>query len=110
MNSVKNSSGDTSKLAKCRSAHFGTLSWKELRRLAEARRMIGKLKEVHYSLKGKDDIPGPLYWLQNHTETYDEKWLASGLEPHRKFPTLPYLPWLFSHFVKDRRLFVPKSR
>jgi hypothetical protein len=48
--------------------------------------------------------------LQEHTETFDEKWKEHGLEPYRPFPKLPYLPWLFRHFLRNRRLFVPKSR
>src|SRR5262249_40721633 len=85
------------------------LSWKELRLRAEARRLIGELREVKYCLKGKAEIPGPLYWLQNFTQTFDEKYRTAGLEPYRPFPKLRYLPWLFKHFIEDRRLFVPKS-
>jgi hypothetical protein len=49
--------------------------------------MIGELKEVKCCLKGKGEIPGPLYWLQHHTETFDEKWKEKSLpSPYRKFP------------------------
>src|ERR1051326_1828846 len=85
-----------------------TLSRRQLLEAAEAYRQLEQREEVRRILDGHNGTPGPLYWLQNHTETFDEKWLSSGLEPHRKFPTLPYLPWLFDHFVKDRQLFVPK--
>ncbi len=53
----------------------------------------------------------PLYWLQNWTETFDEKWKEKGLpSPYRPFPTQPYFPFLFQTFQTERRLFVPKSR
>jgi hypothetical protein len=77
---------------------------------AKARLELERRREIRACLEGSQGVPGPLYWLQNHTETFDEKWKEHGLEPYRPFPKLPYLPWLFNHFVKDRRLFVPKSR
>jgi hypothetical protein len=53
----------------------------------------------------------PLHWLQNWTETFDEKWREKGLpSPYRPFPTKPYFPFLFQAFQTSRRLFVPKSR
>ena len=56
-------------------------------------------------------IPGPLYWMQHLTKTYDEHWQAKGLaSPYNHFPDLPYLPWLFNLFLHCRRLLVPKSR
>ncbi len=56
------------------------------------------------------DVPGPLYWLQYCTKTFDEKWKEKGVEPYRRFPKLPYLRWLFRGMMTARRLFVPKSR
>src|SRR5579864_7231971 len=111
MSLARTSLEPTLRQARCLRGELDKLSWKELRRRAEARRMIGELKEVKCCLKGKGEIPGPLYWLQHHTETFDEKWKEKSLpSPYRKFPDLPYLPWLFEHFLRDRRLFVPKSR
>jgi hypothetical protein len=56
------------------------------------------------------DPPGPLYWLQNHTRTFDEHWQSKGTEPYAHFPKLPYMPWLFELFLTERHLFIPKSR
>lgn len=56
-------------------------------------------------------IPGPLWWAWNTTETYDNHWTEKKLSgPHRVFPKLPYLSWLFYKFLTERILFVPKSR
>jgi hypothetical protein len=56
-------------------------------------------------------IPGPLWWLWNCTETFDNHWLNKGLPgPYRPFPRLPYMPWLFSGLLTDKILFIPKSR
>lgn len=60
---------------------------------------------------GDKGIPGPLYWLQRHTKTFDEHWQAKGLDsPYQRFPNLPYFPKLFMLFLSARRLFIPKSR
>ena len=91
----------------------GKLSSAQRRGLIEiAKRLVAEERhqEVRRCLQGHEGVPGPLYWLQNHTETFDEKWKEHGLEPYRRFPRLPYFPWLFAHFLGDRRLFVPKSR
>lgn len=67
-------------------------------------------------------IPGPLYWLRyamgddneaKGLRTFDHHWRDKKTEPFPRFPgpeTHPYLPWLFSLFMSERRLFVPKSR
>jgi len=62
-------------------------------------------------LNGGPDRPGPLYWLQECTQTYDEKWLSKGLAgPYAKFPHLPYWPWLFDLLMREREILIPKSR
>ena len=62
-------------------------------------------------LNGEPDRPGPLYWLQNCTETYDEHWVNKGLSsPYAKFPRLPYWPWLFSLLMNNREILISKSR
>jgi hypothetical protein len=56
-------------------------------------------------------IPGPLWWLQNCTETFDPHYLEKKLDsPHRAFPDLPYFPWFFSRLLTKPIVFVPKSR
>src|SRR6266568_1032592 len=56
-------------------------------------------------------IPGPLYWAWNCTQTFDPHYLEKGLAtPHRSFPQLPYLPWLFYKMLTEPILFFPKSR
>lgn len=55
--------------------------------------------------------PGPYYWATTYTETFDEHWLAKGLNsPHQKFAKMGYLRWLMAQMMVRRRLFVPKSR
>jgi hypothetical protein len=62
-------------------------------------------------LHGHGDRPGPLYWLQECTETYDEHWVQKGLaSPYARFPRLPYWPWLFWLLEHKARLAIPKSR
>ena len=83
--------------------------------MVEARQEADRDLEIELCLNGTnvegDFIPGPLYWLQNHTKTFDEKWRQKGLHgPYRSFSRLPYMPWLFSNFLNCRRLFIPKSR
>jgi hypothetical protein len=56
-------------------------------------------------------IPGPLWWLWNCTETFDNHWLEKGLSgPHRAFPRLPYFKWLFANILQEPVIFFPKSR
>lgn len=71
---------------------------------------------------GGQFIPGPLYWLhyvmgddgrESGVRTFDEHAAEKGGEPFPRFPgpeKLPYLPWLFDVFVRQPRVFVPKSR
>ena len=62
-------------------------------------------------LNGDGTRPGPLYWLQECTETYDEHWVPKGLaSPYAKFPQLPYWPWLFNCLMREREVLIPKSR
>lgn len=66
------------------------------------------LREAAVNERCKRD---PLYWLQNWTETFDEKWREKGLlPPYRPFPRMPYFPFLFQLFQTERRLLVAKSR
>lgn len=56
-------------------------------------------------------IPGALWWALNCTETFDTHWLAKGLSgPYHPFPKMPYMPWLFYQLLKEKILFIPKSR
>jgi hypothetical protein len=52
----------------------------------------------------------PLYWLQNHTQTFDEHWQDKGAQPYARFPNKPYFPFLFYQLKTEKRLFLPKSR
>jgi hypothetical protein len=101
----------SSATAKLDPTALAKLSETELRVVARAIEEERRLSELERCLDKSGKTPGPLYWLQYHTETFDEKWQEKSLSsPYRKFPDLPYLPWLFEHFISDRRLFVPKSR
>ncbi len=62
-------------------------------------------------LKGDGARPAPLYWLQECTKSYDEKWVAHGFDgPYQPFANLPYFPWLFRILQTKDRLLIPKSR
>ncbi len=67
-------------------------------------------QEVRRCLDQSADPPGPLYWLQIRTKTFDEHWQEKGSEPYAKFPKKPYFPRLFELMLAERRLFIPKSR
>lgn len=71
------------------------------------------LHKMRFGAKGKDGywIPGPLWWLWNCTETFDNHWIDKKLKsPHRPFPRLPYMPWLFAKMLQEPIIFFPKSR
>jgi hypothetical protein len=56
-------------------------------------------------------VPGPLAWLWHCTETFDPHYLDKGLSsPHRAFPRLPYMQWLFTEMLTEPVIFFPKSR
>jgi hypothetical protein len=62
-------------------------------------------------LNGEPGCPAPLWWMQECTKSYDEKWKAHGFDgPYQLFPKLPYLPWLFHNLQTEERLLIPKSR
>lgn len=83
-----------------------------LREQASVREALRQRMEVARCL-GQDpecEIPGPLYWLQRLTRTFDERWEEKKCEPKKGFPDLPYLRWVFSEFLREPRLFIAKSR
>lgn len=51
-----------------------------------------------------------LYWLRNHTCTYDEHALKKGLSPNRPFPDLGYMDLAWKALLTSKYLFFPKSR
>ena len=59
-------------------------------------------------------IPGPLYWLQNFTRTFDEHWekrrIYPPLQAYKRFPRKRYFPVIFSRLVTEPLLWIPKSR
>lgn len=62
-------------------------------------------------LNGDGVRPAPLWWMQECTLTYDEKWREHGHDsPYRPFPRLPYFAWVFDLFLTQKRLLVKKSR
>ncbi len=68
---------------------------------------------IRHGKKDKDGywIPGPLFWAWYETETFDPHYLDKGLKsPHRTFPRLPYLPWLFAKLLSEPISFWSKSR
>jgi hypothetical protein len=85
-----------------------------------------RLAEVDYCMRGAkvrgEYIPGPLYWLHyvmgddgsaRGVRTFDEQYIEKGTEAFPRFPgpeELPYLPWMFNLFVREPRVFTPKSR
>ena len=77
---------------------------------ALARQRLWENREEAKCVHGDGQVPGPLYWMQNHTRTYDKHYLEKGTAPYASFPRLAYFPWLVLHFMADRRIFVPKSR
>jgi hypothetical protein len=75
-----------------------------------ARIELEQRREIQRCLDRSADPPGPLYWLQNHTKTFDEHWQQKGTQPYARFPSMPYFPRLFQLLQSERRLFIPKSR
>jgi hypothetical protein len=75
--------------------------------LANKCRAKKRLTELEQAERCRTD---PLYWLQNHSRTFNEYWRENGTEPYAKFPDKPYFPILFEYLQKSRRLFLPKSR
>lgn len=78
--------------------------------MGRARIELEHRRAIRRCLDRSADPPGPLYWLQNHTKTFDEHWQKKGTQPYAKFPNKPYMPWLFNLFLTSERLFIPKSR
>ncbi len=47
----------------------------------------------------------PLYWLQNHTKTFDEHWKSVGAKtPNSPFPTHPYFDEVFRFLSRDPKI------
>lgn len=65
--------------------------------------------EIYEQLDSKCD-QDPLYWAQNCTLTENPKYLEQGLPFKAPFPRKSYFQPLFSHFLSEPRLFVPKTR
>ena len=61
---------------------------------------------------------GCLWWLQNHTRTHDEHWMAKGTPQRAPFPRKSYFPYVVGAFLQPvvqpspqaHVLFLPKSR
>jgi hypothetical protein len=71
------------------------------------------IERITFGVKGKGGvwIPGPLWWAWYQTETFDPHYADKQLpSPHRPFPRLPYMPFLFTRFLMAPVLFIPKSR
>lgn len=79
----------------------------QIRLLANKCRAKKRLQELDHLSQCQSD---PLYWLQNHTNTFDEHWKQKKSAPYARFPKLPYMPKLFELMRKERRLLLPKSR
>ena len=86
------------------------LSDAELDARVRVRQSVWEDCEEEKCMEGDGIVPGPLYWMQNHTKTHDEHWLEKGTKPDSPFPDKPYFPWLVWHLMNDRRQFIPKSR
>ncbi len=52
----------------------------------------------------------PMYWLQNHTRTENEKYLEQGLPFRQCFPRKKYLEVVMGYMMTEKRLFIAKSR
>jgi hypothetical protein len=53
---------------------------------------------------------GPLYWATTHTATENPHWQEQGLPFIAPFPKKSYFTPLFAAMLRERRLFIPKSR
>src|SRR5947207_16007720 len=81
------------------------MSRAELLEQAFAEEEYDRRLEIARCMAGHDGLPGALYWVREHTETFCEQWKEVGFSgPYQRFPDRPYFPWLFRHFVEDRRL------
>jgi hypothetical protein len=52
----------------------------------------------------------PLYWLQNHTQTENERHLERGVPFRQPFPKKRYFEVLMRYMRNEKRLFIAKSR
>jgi hypothetical protein len=52
----------------------------------------------------------PIYWLQQHTKTENERHLEQGLPFRQGFPDKKYFSVLMRYMMTEKRLFIAKSR
>jgi hypothetical protein len=52
----------------------------------------------------------PLYWLQCHTKTENEKHLEQGVPFRQHFPKKAYFEVVMKYMMTEKRLFIAKSR
>jgi hypothetical protein len=78
--------------------------------------LIAKVKarqELEYRKIDDRCKADPMYWLRNHTNTYDPKAMALGVDPVRPFPDWGYfdcLMYFMSRPAEYKNQFIPKSR
>ena len=52
----------------------------------------------------------PIFWLQHHTKTENERHLEQGLPFRQGFPNKQYFSILMKYMMTEKRLFIAKSR
>src|SRR5438105_1281145 len=52
----------------------------------------------------------PLYWLQNHTKTENPKHAEQDVPFRAPFPRKSYFDVLMKYLMREKRLYIPKSR
>jgi hypothetical protein len=75
--------------------------------LVQRVRVLQELEERELDERCGSD---PMYWLQHHTKTENERHLEQGLPFRQGFPKKKYFEVVMRHMMAEKRLFIAKSR